>query len=374
MDNGGIGANTSDELKWKIENLSCIFEPYGFGLQQFITNDSSIQTEIDRNLNEETPETVKLLGLQWSRTTDALSTKSLMLDGKANTKRLILKSIAGHFDLFGFTGPILNRARLFLHGLQCDSTIGWDSPLSEDLMHEWRKICKQVNSSKDINIDRFVGHRDGSYRLIAFVDSSKEIYGAVIFIQDITSGKVSFLMAKNRLVNRQLSTKSIPALEFQAITLGTEMLIDLYRELSGPSCVRPINILNLDLYSDSMVSLSWINSYVHKLDKMNKRSIFILNRLEHLTRLCEVHTVRFQFVSGIQNPADHITRPVSYKILVKSNYFSGPEFLMTAPDSQMSQDDTLVIIVPNPVAKTEETVSAYTSVKHLMKGPPGGAI
>ena len=82
MDNGGIGANTSDELKWKIENLSCIFEPYGFGLQQFITNDSSIQTEIDRNLNEETPETVKLLGLQWSRTTDALSTKSLMLDGK----------------------------------------------------------------------------------------------------------------------------------------------------------------------------------------------------------------------------------------------------------------------------------------------------
>ena len=213
-------------------------------------------------MNEETPETVKLLGLQWSRTTDALSTKSLMLDGKANTKRLILKSIAGHFNLFSFTGPILNRARLFLHGLQCDSTIGWDSPLSEDLMHEWRKTCKQVNSSKDINIDRFVGRRDGSYCLIAFVGSSKEIYGAVIFIQDITSGKVSFLMAKNRLVNRQLSTKSIPALEFQAITLGTEILIDLYRELSGPSCVHPINILNLYLYSDSMVSLSWICTQV----------------------------------------------------------------------------------------------------------------
>ena len=86
-------------------------------------------------------------------------------------------------------------------------------------------------------------------------------------------------------MNRQLSAKSIPSLEFQAISLGTEMLIDLYQELGGRSCVCPISIGELHLFTDSMVALAWINSYVNRLDKMNKRSVFILNRLKHITRL-----------------------------------------------------------------------------------------
>ena len=204
--------------------------------------------------------------------------------------------------------------------------------MSDELLHEWHKICKQVNASPNVSIERFVGRRDGSYKLFAFVDSSKSIYGAVIFVQDVDNGKVSFLMAKNRLMNRQLSTKSIPSLEFQAITLGTEMLIDVYQEISGPTCVCPINIVSLTLYSDSMVSLSWINSYIHKMDKMNKRSVFIRNRLEHINRLCEIHPIRYRFVSGIQNPADYVTRPVSYNILAKSNYFTGPDFLTSICD------------------------------------------
>ena len=67
---------------------------------------------------------------------------------------------------------------------------------------------------------------------------------------------MSFVLAKNRIVNKQLSNKSMPSLEFQGITFGTEVLIDLFQELSGPACVNPINIVDLELFSDSMVSLS----------------------------------------------------------------------------------------------------------------------
>ena len=242
MDNGDVTTNSSEELKWAFEKLSGIFEPYKFFLQQFVTNDDEVQAIIDKDSGEETPEEVKLLGLLWNHKLDTLTTRPLQLDSKANTKRLVLKTIAGHYDIFGFTGPIMNRARLFLHKLQCDTSLSWDSKLSEENLRDWKNICKQVNSSPAISIDRFVGRRDGIYRLIAFTDSSKEIYGTTIFIQEINSLEVNFILAKNRLVNKQLSNKSIPSLEFQAITFGTEVLIDLYQEISGSSCIIPISI------------------------------------------------------------------------------------------------------------------------------------
>ena len=121
------------------------------------------------------------------------------------------------------------------------------------------------------------------------------------------------------------------------------------KDLAGPQCPKPIEIVESVLYTDSIVSLSWINSYVNKLDKMNKRSVFIMNRLDHIQKICEKNNpVRFCFVSGILNPADCITRPMSYKQLLKTNYFTGPEVLSSERDEASSKVDTFDIIVPNP--------------------------
>ena len=354
MDNGSITANDTEKLRWAYKELGNIFEPFQFFLQQFVTNDKDLQEEIDQTSEEKTPDTVKLFGLQWNRISDSLSTRSLTLDCKANTKSLILKTIAAHFDIFGFTGPLLNIARLFLHNLQCDKSLTWDFVLSDKLQREWRNICKQINSSTNIEIKRFVGRRDGTYRLIAFTDSSKDIYGTTVYIQEVNTLQVSFLMAKYCLIGRNLSTKGMPSLEFQAIVLGTELLIDLCQDIAGSSCVYPIKVVDLQLFSDSMVSLSWINSYSHRLDKMNKNSIFIRNRLENLSKLCEIHLVRYRFVSGVENPADFITRPTSFKVLMRSNYLTGPELLREMPKLHESREDIMDIIVPNPLAKSSD--------------------
>ena len=37
--------------------------------------------------------------------------------------------------------------------------------------------------------------------------------------------------------------------------------------LSGTQCVKPIDIVELVLYTDSLVSLNWISNAVNKLDK-----------------------------------------------------------------------------------------------------------
>ena len=171
-------------------------------MQQFITNNQSLQEEIDNIDKKETPTEVKLLGINWDRISDTLYTKPMKLNVQANTKRTILSTIASQFDIYGFNGPILNRARFFLHGLQMDRNLGWGQILEEARLKEWQNIAKQVNSSVPVKIKRFVGSRNHSYRLIGCADSSKQAYGAVIYIHNMDTNEVHFVMSKNRLIGK----------------------------------------------------------------------------------------------------------------------------------------------------------------------------
>ena len=324
VDNGAVTANSSSRLGWAYDQLVQIFSPYQFKLQQFATNDLSLQAAIDGD-GEKTPSVVKLFGLAWNRVEDTISTQPLRLDPKANTKRAVLSTIAANYDIFQYNGPILNRARVFIHLLQCDSTLGWDSVLSDDRMRDWWNICRQVNSSPHIEIPRCVGDRNGTFNLVACTDASKMFYGVVVYIQDCSTGKMSFLAAKNKLVNKQLEGKSIPCLEFHAIALGAEMLIQLHDELSGNKSLTPIKISNLVLFSDSMVSLDWLYAACHKLGKLQKVSTFVKNRLKKICELCESKSIEFRHVSGSKNPCDCITRCLSYKQLQQTNYLTGPD-------------------------------------------------
>ncbi|XP_066941414.1 uncharacterized protein [Macrobrachium rosenbergii] len=354
MDNGAVTANDYGSLKFAFDHLNSIFAPYKFELQQFVTNNQNIQDEINDTLPENVPDTVKLFGLRWNRQADSLLTQKLHLEISADTKRLVLKSIASNFDPYNINGPILNRARIFMHELQTDKLLGWDTKLPENKVREWRNIVKQLNSTPELSIPRVIGDRNGCYRLIAYTDSSKLMYGVVVFIQDTETKQASFVLAKNRIVNKQLEGKSIPSLEFQAIFLGTETLIELKRELSGPLCVKPVNICELVLCTDSLVSLSWINGYVNKLEKMNKSSTFILNRLNQISKLCEENPVKYKFVSGVMNPADCITRCVSYKQLLKTTYFTGPQNLADeCLVAEVNKPEIMEVIVPNPLAKAD---------------------
>ena len=341
MDNGAVSMNSSEDLHWAYNQLGAIFNPYGFELQQFTTNDLSLKEKIDNNSNEVS----ELFGLQWDTAKDWLSTKPKKLNAEAQTKRQILSCIAENFDPYNLECPLMNRARLFMHSLQCRPNLGWDVKLSNDELREWLNICKQLNSAPSLSIPRYVGDRNGEYRLIAFTDASSSIYGTVIYIQCIKTLEVNFLSAKNRIVNKLMEPKTIPALEFAGITLGVETLIDVKNELCGRLSVNPIIIKELHLYTDSLISLNWISQFVN-LDKMNKKTVFIQNRLQKLDRLCKNNPITFSFVDGINNPADCCTRPMSYSQLQKTNYLTGPDFL-TNPDALLCRADILTITVPD---------------------------
>ena len=353
MDNGGVTMNSHDDLSQAYSMLDSIFNPYQFHIQQLATNDQVLQRQIDTKQGIETPREIKLLGSMWDRNDDTLATKPICLDSSADTKRSILKSIASQYDVYNSNGPIMNHSRVFMHGLQCRRELGWDDKLPETLQREWRNISRQANSSPPIKVPRKVGDRSQPYRLLACSDASKTMYGTVVYIQNLSNDEVSFICAKNRIVNTQLESKTIPALELQALTLGTRTLMDLFSDLSGPSCLNPINIVDLVVYSDSLVALSWLNAYNHKLDKMQKRSVFVMNRISQINKLCETHPVRFNFINGCANPSDFITRCVSYKQLVKTNYLTGPD---TNCDNNVINSDFMSFIIPSPHAVAGDPV------------------
>ena len=118
MDNYAFTAQDSDSLVWGYENLQEIFSPFGFKIQQSVTNDEILQTRINQVEGNESTSDTKLLGMIWNRKEDSLSTKSIHLNKYAETKRKILSSIASQYDLFNYNGPIMNRARMFLYRLQ----------------------------------------------------------------------------------------------------------------------------------------------------------------------------------------------------------------------------------------------------------------
>ena len=355
VDNGAISFDSSEELRTAYNLLESIFKPYHFALQKFITNDVELQVEIDAKFDIETPIESKMLGIMWNRVDDTLSVSKLYLDAEANTKRSVLRCIASNYDLFNFCGPLLNRARLFLHELQCDSQLGWDDILHNSKLKEWRNIAKQLNSAERIKLNRFVGHRGDTYRLIAYTDSSSVIYGVVIFLESKTTRKRSFLLATNRIVNKQLESKSIPSLELQAVVLGTEVLQEVRQELSGSAAVLPCNIVELILCSDSQVCIDWLNNACTKMEKMNRKPVFVQNRLATITSLCNKFPIEYRFVAGLTNPSDMITRPVSYKKLVNSTYFCGVDIDDT--------DHLPKLIIPNPkITKCSLVVESVSRV------------
>ena len=172
-----------------------------------------------------------------------------------------------------------------------------------------------------------VGTKYDKYNVYAFCDSSKIIYGTVIYLYNLRTKEVHFVMSKNRIVNKQLESHSIPMLELQAICLAVECVFELKQELSSINCVIPVQFNDFFVFSDSYVALTWVDSYCSKLNKMNKFSVFIMNRLKKIKDICSKQIINFSFISGKSNPADFLTRPISYGILIKSNFITGPKFI-----------------------------------------------
>lgn len=324
MDNGAITGMKSD-MEEAAHKLDSICELYKFLLQQFTPDHEQLQQKFDEERKKETAITTKLLGMQWNRREDVLPTAKLNLDSSAKTKRLILSSIASQYDIYGLLAPLLICARLFLHTLQKRTDIQWDDEVSSAEGKSWRLICRQANSAPEVGIDRSMGKRSSTFSVHCYAEASKVMYATVIYLREYETGKISFLTAKNKIVNSQLELKSIRSLEPQAIFTGVELVLDICRELTKPENLRPINFSSCYVYTDSQISLCWLKSFFVNLDKMQKHPVFVKNRLDYISKRCTERPIIFKYDEPNNNPADTLTRPCSSRQLQNARYLSRDE-------------------------------------------------
>ena len=82
----------------------------------------------------------------------------------------------------------------------------------------------------------------------------------MLYLQEVTTGKLSFVSAKNRMIGTTMQSRTIPVLELYSMSFVVETMFELYKELVSAFC--PVKINNLHVFSDSMISLNWMNSKV----------------------------------------------------------------------------------------------------------------
>lgn len=366
MDNISYSSSKVEDIHRAFQGAFEIFNAYGFDLQKFFTNVPSIQGEADELSGEVTAPEVDLFGMVWDRSGDSLHCRRFNLNPEANTKRKILQTLNAQFDPIGMCLPLLNRAKFFLHSLQLDKDVEWDTKIGPDRCSEWARICKQLNAHEDFAIDRNVGDRTGSFCLIGFSDASKDALGIVYYLWNKDSNKITFIHAKSRVLGRSLLNKTIPVLELAAVAWLAEIAVKLKNILTG--AVEPIEVSDILLFTDSSISLSWIRARVLKTGKVERKSVLVNNKVNKIVSLGESTPMRFKFIEGYQNPADLTTRAVSSYLLSKSNYLEGPnlEALVDGEDEVSVPHLSSVVNVGVTAVKFEESIvdlDRYSSFK-----------
>jgi hypothetical protein len=341
MDNLGYSSSNSGEVLRAYDTSQSIFNSFGFNLQQFATNCTDLIPRLDDS--GVVSEDVKLFGLVWNTSRDTFRTRPRFLNVDADTKKSILSTLNSNYDPLGITLPTLNRAKIFMHELQMDADLPWGKAISETRLKNWRNIAKQINSSIELSLPRFVGDYSSEFNLLAFTDASKEYYGCVLFLQDSTTGQLNFALAKNKIISRRLDGKTIPVLELLALGFGVKCMMEFQKDLTNAFC--PVKIKNLELYSDSTIALNWLASKVQKFQKIERKGSIINNNFDKIVKYCEQRPILFHHIDGEANPADFVTRCVSSKVLSNTNYLTGPE--LTKIRKEFS------VMVPHPYSKSD---------------------
>ena len=202
MDNLAFSAETPIELDEALVKSKNIFESYGFKLQQFGTNCSTLKSE-----SIECTDNKNLFGLSWNLSNDTYANKTTLLDAEAKTKRQVLSSINSIYDPFRLLIPLLNRVRLLLHSLQCDSNLSWDKVLDSKKLNVWKNICNQFNKSTFPSIPRYIVAYNENFNIVAYADASKEILGCVIYLQNTVTNELHFAFAKSKIFNNTMAHK-----------------------------------------------------------------------------------------------------------------------------------------------------------------------
>ncbi|XP_055623266.1 uncharacterized protein LOC129766702 [Toxorhynchites rutilus septentrionalis] len=323
------GVDSEEEGIKLCHQLNDLLQSAGFKLHKWASNSVTILQNIPVELREErnlleldsSSTQVKTLGLLWQPVDDVFRFKIPDWSYEAPiTKRLVLSEAARLFDPLGLLGPIVLRSKLFMQELW-KAKVSWDDPLKENHQQFWKEFRKDLEILDTFIVPRWAAPITDpvSTELHGFSDASESAYGACIFLRTISAtGVVSvhLLTAKSKVAPKATEklelTIRLPRLEL----CGALLLSHLFEKVESSLQVaaRPF------FWTDSMIVMHWLAASPSRWKK------FVSNRVAEIQQITASGV--WGHVSGVENPADVISRGMPAKELIDhSLWWQGPPWL-----------------------------------------------
>ncbi|GFW01830.1 integrase catalytic domain-containing protein [Trichonephila clavipes] len=296
----------------------------GFSLRKWVSNDPDVLATIPEELKAvdskhtiKDDQPVKILGIAWLPDVDKFTFTITVNETDVWTKRKVLSEVAKIFDPLGWLAPSVVISKIFLQELWSHH-LSWDEEIPDSLARQWRVLQEQLPLLTNIKIPRCILIPQAiDAQVHGFCDSSEKAYCAVIYIRsnDSTQTVVSRLLTSKTRVS-PVKTQSLPRLELCSALLLANLL-----QATLPTLTLPIS--ETFAWSDSKIPLAWLKSEPRRWQP------FVANRVAQIQELTP--NVHWNFVSGLENPADCGTRGIPPTKLEKCNlWFNGPDWLRSS--------------------------------------------
>ena len=318
VDNIYVPVSHPTKLEQTVTGVKEIFESAGMPLAEWSSDLDDIRKLVPAEKMNPSDD-VSVLGMGWDRVADTTHLRAPNLEkllARPFTKKVAAGLIASVFDIDGRLAPVLLRPRLLFHGTAAIKDIPWGTRLSEEIRAPWEPLIEDLKRHAEVKLPRRLVPDSGRQaRLVGFADASRTAYGCVIYItQEQPDGTVSikFLAAKSRVAPTGKGELTIPRLELEALVLLSKIATNVEKQLSELSLLPTI------LFTDSQCACHWCTSGKN-LKPWHAARVFKIRGNGH-------RDVRY--VTTAINPADHASRGLSMDDFLKSNFISGPEFLL----------------------------------------------
>ncbi|GFX91828.1 integrase catalytic domain-containing protein [Trichonephila clavipes] len=288
------GSETKKGAIQLVSELQEMMRRGGFSLRKWVSNDPDVLATIPEELKavdskhtikDEQP--VKILGIAWLPDVDKFTFTITVNETDVWTKR------------------------------KSPSKLGREE-LPHSLARQWRIFPEQLPLLTNIQIPHCILIPQAiDVQVHGFCDSSEKAYCAVIYIRskDATQTVVSRLLTSKTRVS-PVKPQSLPRLELCSALLLANLL-----QATLPTLT--VSISETFAWSDSKITLAWLKPDPRRWQP------FVANRVAQIQELTP--NVHWNFVSGLENPADCGTRGIPPTKLEKCNlWFNGPDWLRSS--------------------------------------------
>ncbi|XP_029166208.1 uncharacterized protein LOC114937014 [Nylanderia fulva] len=254
------------------------------------------------------------LGLRWHPQTDEFSFVVRSEKLGPITKRFILSQTAKLYDPLGWLAPVVVRAKIMFQTIWLRH-LDWDQPLEETdaaACSSFRKACRNWSGLDD--------------------------YGRV---------STSLIASKTKVA--PIKQVSLPRLELCAAALLTRLAFHFRALLSIP-------VEDVHLWTDSMVTLSWIQGHPVCW------KTYVANCVSEIQRT--LPEARWHHVKGVENPADCAFRGLTPGELLKHElWWQGPSWLTTSSANWTAEPTCRPMNEPPGARSTIHAVKARTDAE-----------